>query len=321
MTYRYPLAYLAAALLAGPPVHAQDAPPELQTGEITPNIHVIAGVGGNVGVFSGADGVFVIDDGMPNVVGPLAAAIAAIEAVGDRPVRMLFNTHWHFDHVGGNEYFAQQGTLIVAHDNVRKRMNSSQFSKFMNAEIPPSPYAALPVVTFDTTVAFHLNGDTVTAVHIPNAHTDGDAVLYFEQANVVHMGDLFFNGRYPVVDISAGGSVQGMIDAIDGILPTLDANTKIIPGHGPLADIEDLRAFRSMLNTVLRRVGALIEEGKSLEEILAMRPSINFDAQWAWQFISGERFVTLVHESLTADAGRDASPGDDQEEGRAAAGG
>ncbi len=302
MKFRYPLLCLLLLPLSVTVLKAQDSPPALQTGELTPNIHVIAGAGGNIGVFSGADGVFVIDDGMPNVIEPVARAIASIESIGDKPVRMLFNTHWHFDHVGANEYFAGQGTVIIAHDNVRKRMSTSQFSKLMNADTKPSPPAALPVVTFDRTVTFHLNGDTVTATHIPNAHTDGDAVLYFAAANVVHMGDLFFNGRYPVIDVSSGGSVTGLIAAVDSLLPTVDAQTKIIPGHGPLANVDDLRAYRDMLGTAVRRINLLIDDGKTSDEVIAMRPTINFDEQWAWEFMPPERWVALVYDSLISDA-------------------
>jgi glyoxylase-like metal-dependent hydrolase (beta-lactamase superfamily II) len=276
-------------------LHAQDGPPKLTTTALTDNISVISGAGGNVAVFAGADGVFVIDNGMPYTIGPLSEAIAA--AGGAQP-RMIFNTHWHFDHAGGNEYYGEQGVLIVAHDNVRQRMSVAAFSKFTNSEVPASPHAALPVVTFATSTTFHLNGDTVIATHVPPAHTDGDAMLRFEKADIVHLGDLFFNGLYPVIDVTAGGSIRGMIEAIDRIVPTLNESTQIIPGHGPMAGIAELEAFREMLATVERRIQLLIDEGKSKEEVVAIRPSINFDEQWAWDFMPPDRWIGIVYDSM-----------------------
>jgi cyclase len=284
---------LLCTLSAG--LAAQDGPPALTTTALTDNLSVIAGAGGNVAVFAGDDGVFVIDNGMPYTVGPLSEAIVA--AGGAEP-RMIFNTHWHFDHAGGNEYYGEQGAVIVAHDNVRKRMSVAAFSKFTNSEVPASPYAALPKVTFTTSATFHLNGDTVIATHVPLAHTDGDAMLRFANADVVHLGDLFFNGLYPVIDVSAGGSIRGMIEAVDAILPTLDASTRIIPGHGPLATSADLEVFRAMLATVERRVQSLIDEGKTREEVVAIRPSINFDDQWAWEFMPPDRWIGIVYDSM-----------------------
>jgi len=270
---------------------------EVQITELAPGIHVLMGMGGNIGVFSGEDGVFIIDDDMP----PLAKKIeAAVRSIQDEPVRMVFNTHWHFDHTGGNKHFGELGALIVAHDNVRERMSSKQFSALFNSETPASPKVALPVVTFDRTISFHLNGDTVKAVHIPLGHTDGDAVLFFEAANVVHMGDLFFNEMYPVIDISAGGSAWGMIDAIDTVLPMLNEDTVIIPGHGAVGGIKELKAFQTMLKRVSLRIELLINDGKSIDEILVLQPTLSYDGIWAWEFMPPERFTRLVHDSLIA---------------------
>jgi cyclase len=275
-------------------VNAADKP-AIETIKLTDDIHVLMGAGGNIAVSTGADGTFIIDDDMP----PLAAKVeAAIRQIRNEPVRMLFNTHWHFDHTGGNEHFGKQGTLIIAHDNVRERMSTKQFSKLLNSETPPSPALALPVVTFDNTLTLHLNGQTITAIHIPPAHTDGDAILLFEEANIAHLGDLFFNSMYPVVDISAGGSVQGMIDGIDTILPLLNAETIIIPGHGAVSDIEGLQAFREMLVLVHSRIKVLVDDGKTADEVVALHPSFNFDEQWAWSFMPAERWVRLVYDSV-----------------------
>jgi glyoxylase-like metal-dependent hydrolase (beta-lactamase superfamily II) len=277
-------------------LQAQDTDePAVEVIQLTDNIHVLMGMGGNIGVLSGEDGVFMIDDDMP----PMAEKIdAAVRTIRDEPVRMLFNTHWHFDHAGGNEHFGKQGTVIVAHDNVRERLSTPQFSALTNGVSPPSPDAAIPVVTFDNTITFHLNGATVRAEHVPLGHTDGDAVLFFEEANVVHMGDLFFNKMYPVIDISASGSARGMIRAIDIVLPKLDEETVIIPGHGPVAGITELKEFRTMLETVTNRVQMLQAEGKTADEVVARKPSINFDEEWAWQFMPPERFVRMVYDSL-----------------------
>jgi cyclase len=283
-------------LLLGLNVTAQESPDKaVEVIKLTDTIHVLMGVGGNIGVSSGEDGVFIIDDDMP----PLAEKTdAALRTVADEPVRMVFNTHWHFDHVGGNQHFGEQGALIVAHDNVRERMSTKQFSKFTNSEVPPSADVALPVITFNQSITFHLNGGTIRAEHVPLGHTDGDAVLFFEEANIVHMGDLFFNKMYPVIDISAGGSAIGMIQAIDTILPMLNDDTVIIPGHGAIAGVEELTSFRTMLKTVTYRVQLLVDEGKTADEVVALNPSINFDDQWAWQFMPAERFVRLVYDSV-----------------------
>jgi glyoxylase-like metal-dependent hydrolase (beta-lactamase superfamily II) len=269
---------------------------DVQITELADNIHVLMAVGGNIAVSSGSDGLFIIDDSMP----PLAEKIeAALRTIRDEPVRMVFNTHWHFDHTGGNRHFGEQGALIVAHDNVRERMSTKQFS--FNMKSLPSPKTALPVVTFDQGISFHLNGDTIRALHIANGHTDGDAVLFFEGANIVHTGDLFTNRQYPFIDLSGGGSAQGMLAAVDTLIPMLNEDTIIIPGHGPIATLEDVQTYRSMLYTVINRIQLLIDEGKTADEVIALRPSVNFDATWAWSFLPAERWNRLIYDSLIAD--------------------
>ena len=259
------------------------------------NIHMLMGMGGNIAVTTGADGTFIIDDDMP----PLATKIeAAIRSISDVPVRMVFNTHWHFDHTGGNEYFGKQGAVIIAHDNVRQRMSAKQFSALVDNETPPSPNASLPVVTFSDTLTLHLNGHTIEAIHLPPAHTDGDAIILFADANIAHLGDLFFNRMYPVVDISAGGSVQGMIDAIDLMVPMLNEATQVIPGHGEVSNVTGLLEFQLMLQTVLGRVQRMIEEGKTADEVVELGPSAEFDAHWAWEFMPPERWNRLVYDSV-----------------------
>jgi glyoxylase-like metal-dependent hydrolase (beta-lactamase superfamily II) len=264
---------------------------------LSDNLHVLMGLGGNIAVCSGPDGVFIIDDDLKPMTAKIAAAIATISK---DDVSMVFNTHWHFDHSGGNEYFGEAGATIVAHDNVRARMSTTQQSSFFGTETPPSPAAALPVFTFDNTATFYLNDMKIKAIHVVPAHTDGDAIFIFEEANVVHLGDVFFNGLYPFIDISSGGSVAGMIAAVDTIMPMLNEDTVIIPGHGPVATLEDLRNYRSMLMLVSARIQALIEDGKTREEAIALNPTINFDQNWAWQFLSGDRWAGLIYDSLVA---------------------
>ncbi len=268
---------------------------EVKVIEIASDLYMLMGIGGNIALSTGPDGAFIVDDELKPMSPKLKAAIAA---VSETPVKMVFNTHWHFDHAGGNEFFAGEGALIVAHDNVRQRISSAQFSTFFNRETPPSPEAALPVITFDSTATFHLNGHTIKAVHVTPAHTDGDSILIFQEANVVHLGDVFFNGLYPFIDINSGGSIVGMLAAIDEIMPLLNEDTRIIPGHGPLATLEELRAYQSMLSLVSARIQVLISEGKSKEQVIALNPTFNFDERWGWEFLPAEKWVGLIYDSL-----------------------
>jgi glyoxylase-like metal-dependent hydrolase (beta-lactamase superfamily II) len=191
-------------------------------------------LGGNIGVSSGEDGVFMIDDQFA----PLTVRIkAAIEKISDKPIRFIINTHWHYDHTGGNENHGNEDVVIVAHDNVRERLSKDGFIEAFNKKIPASPKAALPVITFNDRVTFHLNQQEIQVIHRSNAHTDGDSIVIFKSANVIHTGDTFFNTMYPFIDGSSGGSVKGVIDATDYVLSLANETTKIIPGHGPLADL------------------------------------------------------------------------------------
>jgi len=289
------LASLGAALM-GAAVAAQQrdfSKVEITTQQVAEGIYMLQGAGGNIGIMAGADGVLMIDDQFA----PLSEKIkAAIAKVSDKPVRFLFNTHYHGDHVGGNENFGKMGITIVAHDNVWARLSKPDAAR----SLPAYPKEALPIITFGGTITFHLNGDTIAVTHLPPAHTDGDAVLYFEKANVLHTGDCFFNGRYPVVDVKAGGSVDGMIAATEKILSMVNDRTKIIPGHGPLGDKASLQAFHDMLVAVRDKVRPLVASGKSVEEIVAAKPTADFDAQWGTGGSPPDRFVTAVAEGLKA---------------------
>ena len=270
---------------------------EVKTETVRPGVHVLFGAGGNIGVSSGPDGVFLIDDQFAPLTPKIQQAVAKIS---DQPVRFVLNTHWHGDHTGGNENFGKAGALIVAHDNVRVRMSSDQFLAAFNEKVPASPAGALPVVTFSETTTFHINGDALHVVHVPNAHTDGDSIVHFTRANVLHMGDTFFNNSYPFIDISSGGSIQGVIAAADRALALTNAETRVIPGHGSITDRQGLVAYRDMLRDITAKVQAGIDKRQTLAQIQAAKPTASHDARWGNGFIKPDQFVAFVHAGLTA---------------------
>ncbi len=268
---------------------------QLRTEALAGSVHAIFGRGGNIGVSAGEDGVFLIDDQFAPLSDKIKAEVAAL---GAGEVRFIVNTHWHFDHTGGNEVFGGDGALIVAHHNVRERMSVDQFIEAFDREVPASPKIALPVVTFDDGVTFHLNGDDIRVVHVPHAHTDGDAIVYFSAANVIHAGDTVWTSGYPFIDVGSGGSVDGVIAAADLLLELSDGDTQIIPGHGGLTDRAGLTEYRDMLATVAAAVRRLIDEGKSLEEIQAAKPTAPFDEKWGNGSFTPERWVALIYQDL-----------------------
>lgn len=258
-------------------------------------VHMLIGSGGNIALAVGEDFAFLVDD----QYAPLSAKIlAAIRAATDKPVRFLVNTHWHGDHAGGNENMAKAGVIIVAHDNVRTRMSTDQFIAALNAPVPASPREALPVVTFAEGVAFHLGNETIHVVHVPPAHTDGDAIVHFTRANTIHMGDVFFNGRYPFVDLSSGGSFEGVIRAVDAGLQYANDSTKIIPGHGALGGKAELIAYRDVLTKIRDRVAALIKAGNTKEQVIAAKPTAEWDATWGTGFMKPDVFLGIVYDSM-----------------------
>lgn len=263
------------------------------------NVYMLTGRGGNIGLYAGDDVTFIVDD----QYAPLTDRIvAAIGEVTQRPVDYVLNTHWHYDHTGGNENLGKAGVVILAHDHVHKRMKAGQTIEAFDSVVPPAPAVALPAITFDSRLTLHTDDELIRGTHVDDAHTDGDTVVYFESADVIHTGDTFFNGLYPFIDLSSGGSIDGMIKAAGVTLLIGDEDTRIIPGHGPLASKADLRAYHDMLVSIRGAVAAMIAEGKSLEEVIAAKPSADFDATGnRFGFLTPEQFVTIVYNSLSDD--------------------
>ena len=287
-------ATLLATALATPLCAQQDfSKVEVKAEQLAPGVSVLFGAGGNIGVSHGEDGTVLIDDQFAPLTPKIQAAIAAL---GASPVKYLINTHWHGDHSGGNENFGKAGALIMAHDNVRVRMASDQKTPF--GEVKASPKVALPVITYAEGLKLHLNGEEVRVISVPPAHTDGDSIVHWTKSNVIHMGDLFFHKMsFPFVDRSSGGDVRGVIAAADKVLAMADDQTKIIPGHGPVASKAELLAYRDMLVAIVGKVEAAVKAGKSLEEIKAMKPADSYGVNPSG-FITADRFIEMVYGTL-----------------------
>ncbi len=294
---RLNVAALVMASLAVPVWAQQDfSTIEIETVPVADGVYMLVGAGGNIGLSVGDDGAFVIDDQFA----PLSEKIlAAIAAVTDADVKFLVNTHFHGDHTGGNEAFGAAGALIVAHENVRARMSTDQFREIFNQPIPASPAGALPIVTFTDEMTFHWNGDTIRAIHVAPAHTDGDTILYFQNANVIHMGDTFFNGFYPFIDVSSDGDIDGIIAAGYRALAISNEDTAIIPGHGPLSDAAGLAAWLEMLKVTRVSMQSLIDQGLSEDEAVAARPTAESDEQYGGGFMNPENYNRLLYQSLS----------------------
>ena len=290
---------IAAALsLAACSAYAQQdySKVEIKSTQLAPGTWMLMGAGGNMGLSVGDDATFLIDDQFA----PLSDKItAAIKAISPKPVKFIVNTHWHFDHTGGNENLGKAGVVIVAQDNVRKRLATKTPIEFFKSSYGPTAAEGLPVLTFKDTVTFHLNGDDATAIHAPNAHTDGDSIIHFRNANVVHTGDTYFNGFYPFIDTGTNGSVKGVIAAADRVLQITDDTSKIIPGHGPLSNKAELRAYRDMLVKVSARIAAMVKAKKTLAQVVAAKPTQDFDGKWGNGFLKPEQFVEIVYASAT----------------------
>jgi glyoxylase-like metal-dependent hydrolase (beta-lactamase superfamily II) len=288
----------AVSLLASVPAWTSDAPPaepQIVVQPLRAGLHVISGAGSNVAVWHGPDGTLLVDDG----VGALAPQLlAAVEKIAPGPVRVVISTHWHPDHTGGNEHLAASGSVLVAHDNVRVRLSEPQSVAAYDLEVPAAPAGALPIATFDDALSLHMNGDHLAALHVEAAHTDGDLVLWWEDANVVHVGDIYYSGTYPFIDLGSGGSLAGVVAALETVLSRIDSRTIVIPGHGPVSNRAELAAYRDMLVATGRRVRELVGEGRKLDEVLAARPTAAYDAAFGQGSMTAERFVGILYEDL-----------------------
>lgn len=277
------------------PLAAQEKEVIIQRVKVTDNISMLVGNGGNIGLFTGADGTFLIDDQFAPLTGKILAAVK--EAGGDIP-RFVMNTHYHFDHTGGNENLGKAGSLIIAQDNVRKLMSIETVIKAFNITTPAQPKNALPVITFAQDISLHFNDETIHAVHMPKAHTNGDSVIFFENAKVVHAGDILFNGMFPFIDTDHGGTLKGMIDAAAKILSMIDDDTRIIPGHGPLASKADLKAYHAMLTTAYQRLSQLKSQGKSMEAVVTAVPLADLEKNWASPLFPTAAWIGIVYPGI-----------------------
>ena len=267
---------------------------EIKTHQVSDTIYMLEGAGGNIGVWAGDDGVFLIDDQYAPLTEKILAAIAEIS---DRDVRFLINTHIHPDHVGGNENLGRRGVTIIGHDNIRTRLMEGVFNN------PPAPAAALPVITFADGITFHLNGEDAHAFKVPNSHTDGDTIVHFHGSEVLHTGDVFRTTSYPVIDTRHGGTFKGTIETLDIILEVARPETKIIPGHGVVTDETMVQTFRDMVATIGNRVAALVDEGRTLEDVLAAKVTADYDERWGYPegfFFTNDQFVEIIFNELAA---------------------
>ena len=282
---------------------AADQPPvTIKASDLGAGIYMLKGKGGNVGVLRGADGMLVVDDSYPDMSDQLKAKLRELaeqpinggDASGER-IRFLLNTHWHGDHTGGNPAFHKL-TNIIAHENVRKRLAAPQRIDLFARDYPAAARETLPVLTFADSVTLHLNGQTVRIVHFPRGHTDGDSVVFFEPANVVHMGDLYFAGTFPFVDTQNGGDTRGLTRAIASILSKLDEHVVIIPGHGPLSNKQELSAYHAMLTGTNAWVAERIRAGQNLSQIIATGLPEQW-SDWGKGFIKQDKWITIVYNS------------------------
>ena len=265
---------------------------EIKSTKLSDHTYMLECAGGNIGVSIGEDGVFIIDDQFA----PLSKKIlTAIKALSDKPLNFLVNTHYHGDHSGGNENMTKAGATIIAHDNVKKRLETTKAGQ------QPKPKEALPVITFNDKLNITVNNESVAIFHVASAHTDGDALLYFTESNVLHTGDTYFNGRYPYIDLDSGGSVDGYIEAVKRGLMVIDENTKIIPGHGKVSNLKEYKDFLNMLETLREKTQEAIENGKTEEEVKTDSSITKTydELDYGTGFINSERIRVTFYKSLT----------------------
>ena len=269
---------------------------EIKSAKLSDNVYVITGKGGNIGLLIGKDGNILIDDQFAPLTNKI---LDMIHNLSNQPIKFLINTHWHPDHTGGNENFGKLGSLIVSHENVRERLSTEQFIQFMERKIKPSAVEALPIITFTDSISFHINNETVLVYHFPNAHSDGDSMIYFKENNVLHTGDIFVKNRYPFINTSSNGTIDGIIGALKKIIPLLNKESVIIPGHGDISNLNDLNEYLSMLQDVRNTISSQINKSYPIKQILESNPTSPFDNKYGNdKFITPDDFVTAVIKNL-----------------------
>jgi glyoxylase-like metal-dependent hydrolase (beta-lactamase superfamily II) len=277
---------------------------EIKVSKVSDNIYMLVGEGGNIAASVGEDGIVIVDDQFAPLAAKIQTALKNLK-ITDKPVRFVINTHYHGDHTGGNVPFANSGSTLIAQDNVRKRLEDGGTAGnggSVKMEVKPAPKAALPVITFEHDVTVHLNGEDIRALHFPAGHTDGDAIIFFPKNNVVHMGDDFVRYGFPFIDVASGGSVQGMIAAMEKVSTQLPPDVKVIPGHGDLSNLDDVRAYVAMLKETSAAVQKAIDAHKTLDQ---MKQDKILDpwAKWSGKFIDSDKFIETLYNSLTGSKG------------------
>ncbi|MBW3671984.1 MAG: MBL fold metallo-hydrolase [Acidobacteria bacterium] len=263
---------------------------EIKANKVGGNVYMLTGAGGNLGASVGEDGIILIDD----QYAPLAPRIrAALSELSERDVLYVLNTHWHGDHTGGNEFFGEIAP-VVSHHNVRKRLAEGSAAR----NIEPAPAEALPVLTFGDDLTLHFNGEEIRAIHLPHGHTDGDIVIWFPESNVIHMGDHYFNGIFPFIDLASGGSVRGMIRNVASVIEMVPAGAQVIPGHGKLSNIAELKSYLSMLEETSAVVSRAIDEGMAIEQMKEAGLLAKWD-DWSWNFITTDRYLQTLVDDLS----------------------
>jgi glyoxylase-like metal-dependent hydrolase (beta-lactamase superfamily II) len=298
---------LGIALLVCGGLRAQDkdfSKVEIKVTKVSGNIYMLEGDGGNIAASVGEDGIVIVDDQYAPLADKIQAALKNLK-ITDKPVRFVINTHYHGDHTGGNLPFANSGSTLIAHDNVRKRLETGGTAGnggSIKMEAKPAPKGALPVITFDHDVTVHLNGEEIRALHFPAGHTDGDAIIFFPKNNVVHMGDDFVRYGFPFIDVSSGGSVQGMIAAMEKCSAQLPPDVKVIPGHGALSNLDDVREFTKMLKETSAVVQKALDEHKTVEQMKQEKILAPW-AKWSSEFLDADKFIETLYNSLTGNKG------------------
>ncbi len=295
--FRFPgiIALVITALFASTSAPAQEQKVEYIPTTLSDTLTMLKGQGGNIAISAGEDGVYIIDDQLQPLTDQL---LVAISEISDQPIRFVINTHFHHDHVGGNETIGKGGAVIIAHDNIRQRMSSDYYSNFFDNTWPAWPQDALPVITFNDQITLHFNGEIAKVYHVPHGHTDGDSIVHFPASDVIHMGDIYFNGLYPYIDLDGGGNIEGMIAGAELGVSIAGEDTQIIPGHGPLSNKANLAEYRDFLVTARNNVQKLIDQGKNLEQAVAARPTAQWDATLGAVWITPEQLVIFIYNSL-----------------------